>query len=113
MLRIIMKIVWALAVLVAGLILLAIVLPSSAPDEPAPAGDPVAAAEERVPWENYSPTVKERLYNLYDAGNCLDLQSQFDISYDNDTAQRNRVGVGNSELMDLTDSMMRAVGCYN
>jgi hypothetical protein len=65
-----------------------------------------------VDWQNYSPNVKTNLFSLYEASDCGGLQSQFDISYQNDDAQRNRVGSGNADLLNLTDAMMREIGCY-
>ena len=65
-----------------------------------------------VKWSNYSPTVKTRIEELIQNGDCSSLQAEFDIADQNDAAQRNRVGVGNADLMNYLDSSMRKLRCY-
>jgi len=64
-----------------------------------------------VDWENYSPTVKTSIDEMIASKDCAGLQSQFDISYANNTAQRNRVGDGNSDLMEYIQNGLSTSGC--
>jgi len=65
-----------------------------------------------VDWKNYSPQVKNRIEELINTNDCSGLQSEFDIAAQNDTAQRNRVGDGNADLMDYINGEMQRLGCY-
>ena len=65
-----------------------------------------------VDWENYSPTVKTRIDAWGTASDCVALQAEFDISVQNDTAQRNRTGNGNADLMAYIDAALKRGGCY-
>jgi hypothetical protein len=69
-------------------------------------------SKSNVKWENYAPAVKQRIADLIDAGDCQNLQSEFDIADSNDTAQRNRTGESNANLMSLLDEQMKKLGCY-
>lgn len=64
-----------------------------------------------VNWSDYSPTVKSRIEGLIQKADCPGLQSEFDIADQNDAAQRNRVGVGNADLMNYINSSMSKLGC--
>lgn len=66
-----------------------------------------------VDWENYSPTVKTRIDELAAAKDCAGLQREFDTAESNNTAQRNRTGDGNSDLMAYIDDKMAHAGCYD
>ena len=72
----------------------------------------IVSDESGVEWSNYSPSVKTRIMSFIQSGDCVNLQSEFDIADQNDTAQRNRVGVGNADLMDYLDKEMQKLGCY-
>ena len=65
-----------------------------------------------VNWSNYSPAVKTRIKELINTNDCPGLQAEFDIADQNNAAQRNRVGVGNADLMAYIDGEMRRLGCY-
>ena len=65
-----------------------------------------------VDWNNYSPAVKTRIEELINSNDCSGLQLEFDVADQNDTAQRNRVGDGNADLMAYIDGEMRKLGCY-
>jgi hypothetical protein len=65
-----------------------------------------------VNWNNYAPAVKTQIEELVNTNDCSGLQAEFDIADQNDTAQRNRVGVGNADLMAYIDGEMRRLGCY-
>lgn len=65
-----------------------------------------------VDWQNYAPEVQIRIDALAEAGNCGELQSEFDTADANDTAQRNRTGDGNADLMAYIDAKLEAAGCY-
>jgi hypothetical protein len=65
-----------------------------------------------VNWSNYAPAVKTQIEELVNTNDCAGLQAEFDIADQNDTAQRNRVGVGNADLMAYIDGEMRRLGCY-
>jgi hypothetical protein len=72
----------------------------------------IVSDESGVEWSNYAPSVKTRIMSFIQSGDCVNLQSEFDIADQNDTAQRNRVGVGNADLMDYLDKEMQKLGCY-
>lgn len=65
-----------------------------------------------VKWSDYSPTVKARIEELIQAADCSGLQAEFNIADQNDAAQRNRVGVGNADLMNYINSSMSDLGCF-
>ncbi len=65
-----------------------------------------------VNWSDYAPTVKTRIEELIQSSDCSGLQAEFDIADQNDAAQRNRVGVGNADLMNYLNSSMKKLGCY-
>ena len=65
-----------------------------------------------VDWQNYSPALKSLIADLIDAQDCEGLQTQFDNADANNTAQLNRTGKSNAELMSLLDNEMRNIGCY-
>jgi hypothetical protein len=66
-----------------------------------------------VDWENYAPEVKTRIDRMAVEGDCGGLlQAGFDTADANDTAQRNRVGSGNADLMDYIDAKLSDAGCY-
>jgi len=68
--------------------------------------------EYSVKWENYSPTVKQRLADLIDAGDCSNLQIEFDNADRNSEATGSRTGESNANLMTLIDDQMKKLGCY-
>ncbi len=65
-----------------------------------------------VNWENYAPAVKQRIADLIDAGDCENLQAEFNVADQNNVAQRNRTGENNADLMALLDDQMKKIGCY-
>ena len=69
-------------------------------------------SKSKVKWDNYAPVVKQRIADLIDAEDCQNLQAEFDNADRNNTAQRNRTGESNAELMALLDSQMKKIGCY-
>jgi hypothetical protein len=64
-----------------------------------------------VNWSDYAPTVKTRIEELIQSGDCSSLQTEFDVADQNDAAQRNRVGVGNADLMNYINTSMQKLGC--
>lgn len=72
----------------------------------------VVSENSGVKWSDYSPTVKTRIEDLIQSANCSGLQKEFDIADQNDAAQRNRVGVGNADLMNYINTSMRKLNCY-
>lgn len=64
-----------------------------------------------VDWENYSPTVKQRIDKAANTKDCTELQTQFDNADQTDNTQRKRVGDGNADLMKYVDTKMRETGC--
>lgn len=70
-----------------------------------------AASEGGVDWDNYSPTVKSRIDSLALAKECEELQSEFDTAAANDSAQRNRTGSGNADLMQYINEKLKSAGC--
>jgi hypothetical protein len=64
-----------------------------------------------VNWSDYAPTVKTRIEELIQSGDCSGLQAEFDVADQNDAAQRNRVGVGNADLMNYINTSMQKLGC--
>jgi hypothetical protein len=71
-----------------------------------------AISKSNVKWENYAPAVKQRIADLIDAEDCQNLQIEFNNADQNNTAQRNRTGESNAELMSLLDDQMKKIGCY-
>ncbi len=69
-------------------------------------------SKSNVKWENYAPAVKQRIADLIDAGDCQNLQAEFDVADQNNVAQRNRTGENNANLMALLDDQMKEIGCY-
>jgi hypothetical protein len=69
-------------------------------------------SKSNVKWENYAPAVKQRIADLIDAGDCQNLQAEFDVADQNNVAQRNRTGENNANLMGLLDDKMKEIGCY-
>jgi hypothetical protein len=69
-------------------------------------------SKSNVKWENYAPAVKQRIADLIDAEDCQNLQTEFDTADQNNTAQRNRTGESNADLMSLIDDQMKKIGCY-
>lgn len=69
-------------------------------------------SKSNVKWENYAPAVKQRIADLIDAEDCQNLQSEFNNADQNNTAQRNRTGESNADLMSLIDDQMKKIGCY-
>ena len=65
-----------------------------------------------VNWGDYSPTVKTRIEELIQNTDCSSLQAEFDFADQNDAAQRNRVGVGNADLMNYINTSMQKLGCF-
>jgi len=64
-----------------------------------------------VNWSDYAPTVKTRIEEFIQNADCSSLQEEFDVADKNDTAQRNRVGVGNADLMNYINTSMEKLGC--
>jgi outer membrane biogenesis lipoprotein LolB len=65
-----------------------------------------------VDWENYSPDVRTRIDDAAASGDCAALQAEFDNADANDSAQRNRTGDGNADLMGYIDAKLSEAGCY-
>jgi hypothetical protein len=72
----------------------------------------LGACSSGVDWENYAPEVKARIDRMAVEGDCGGLQAEFDAADENDTAQRNRAGSGNADLMGYIDAKLSAAGCY-
>jgi len=94
-------------------IVIGLLLPdSNSGEDKSTSSTAVVSDNSGVKWSDYSPTVKTRIEELIQSGDCSSLQAEFDIADQNDAAQRNRVGVGNADLMNYLDSSMRKLGCY-
>ena len=65
-----------------------------------------------VNWSDYAPTVKIRIEEFIQAGDCTNLQAEFDVADQNNAAQQNRVGVGNADLMNYINTSMQKLGCF-
>jgi len=87
-------------------------LGDSGTSESNPSPTSVVSDNSGVKWSNYSPTVKTRIEEFIQAGDCANLQAEFDIADQNDAAQRNRVGVGNADLMNYINTSMQKLGCF-
>jgi hypothetical protein len=94
-------------VLIGGAIALSLLLACGAPAEQAP-----VAAEQGVDWENYHPSVRQRIDSMAASGDCAGLQDEFNTAETNSDAQRARTGDGNADLMRYIDDRMRGAGCY-
>lgn len=69
--------------------------------------------EPDVPSSNYSPTVKTRIDDAASDKDCVALQREFDTADANDSAQRNRTGEGNGDLLTYIDNAMKDASCYD
>lgn len=87
-------------------------LGDSGTSETKPSPTSVVSDNSGVKWSDYSPTVKTRIEEFIQAGDCTNLQTEFDIADQNDAAQRNRVGVGNADLMNYINTSMQKLGCF-
>ena len=65
-----------------------------------------------VNWSDYAPIVKTRIEEFIQAGDCTNLQAEFDVADQNNAAQQNRVGVGNADLMNYINTSMQKLGCF-
>lgn len=65
-----------------------------------------------VPWEDYSPAVKQRIDGLVANKDCTGLQEEFDNADANNEATMSRTGHNNADLMAYLDEQMQAAGCY-
>lgn len=82
---------------------------ASTPAEPTPA-EPVRS---QVPWEDYDATVKTRIDDATEAGDCVLLQAEFDTADANNAATMNRTGHNNADLMVYIGEALELAGCYN
>lgn len=69
-------------------------------------------AGEDVDWDNYDPSVKQRIDSMAEKQDCAGLQSEFDTAEANSSMQRARTGDGNADLMGYIDEQLSAAGCY-
>lgn len=84
-----------------------------APNDP---GKPAAEKKSTLPavdWQNYDPSVKQRIDDAAARKVCDELQHEFDVADANNAIQRNRTGDGNTDLMEYVDAKMKSAGCYN
>jgi hypothetical protein len=65
-----------------------------------------------VDWQNYAPSVRQRIDEMAAGHDCFGLQNEFDTADGNDDVQRARTGDGNADLMGYIDSKMKNAGCY-
>jgi hypothetical protein len=80
--------------------------------EPTKTKKPAWRPSAEVDWENHAPAVKKRIDKHGKAKDCDALQADFDTADMNDTAQRNRTGDGNADLLEYIDEWLRHAGCY-
>jgi hypothetical protein len=64
-----------------------------------------------VDWSTYSPTLKSSIDSDAAAGDCGALQKSFDTAFSNNSAQRERTGTGNVELMAYIQTQLERAGC--
>jgi hypothetical protein len=102
----------ALMILVLPVVIGLLLPNSNSPVDKSTPSSTVVSDNSGVKWSDYSPTVKTRIEELIQKGDCSSLQAEFDFADQNDAAQRNRVGVGNADLMNYLDSSMRKLRCY-
>ena len=72
-----------------------------------PTGDAIT-----VPWDRYSPQVRDRIGTEVDKGDCKAMEDEFDAADANDERQRAKYGEGNADLLDYLDAAMADAGCY-
>jgi hypothetical protein len=104
-------ILFAIAVSFVSLIVIGM-LGDSGTSETSSTTNTVVSDNSGVKWSDYSPTVKTRIEELIQSSDCSGLQAEFDIADQNDAAQRNRVGVGNADLMNYINTSMQKLGCF-
>jgi len=81
-------------------------------EEPSPTTAPQENTRAEVPWQDYDASVKTRIDELTEVGDCAALQAEFDVADANDDTTRARTGHGNAELMTYIDEALRLAGCY-
>ena len=64
-----------------------------------------------VDWSHYSPQVKTRIDRAADAGDCAELQREFDVAEAGSASQLRRTGDGNSDLMQYILDRQNDQGC--
>jgi hypothetical protein len=69
-------------------------------------------SEDGVWLGKYSTRVKERIDLMDSIGDCLDLQREFDIAFENDSITRARHGTGSEDLLQYIDGALNTTGCY-
>ena len=110
------KVAKKIKLIVAAILVLPIVIGLLLPDtdsgvDKSASSTSISSDNSGVKWSDYSPAVKTRIEELIQAGDCSSLQTEFDIADQNDTAQRNRVGTGNADLMNYINTSMQKLGC--
>lgn len=65
-----------------------------------------------VQWADYAPDLQDRIDALEAAGDCGELQNEFDTADANNAATHERTGHNNTQLMKYIDEALRAAGCY-
>lgn len=62
-------------------------------------------------WEDYAPSLKADIDALASAGDCSQLQSEFNVADANNDATKARTGHNNAQLMGYIDAKLRSLGC--
>lgn len=76
------------------------------------AGCSASGSDSGVPWDDYSPDLRERIDDLGDTADCAALQDEFDAADANNAATKARTGHNNAGLLAYIDAVMRDAGCY-
>lgn len=66
----------------------------------------------KVDWDKYASSVKVRIDTNGKEKNCIELQEDFDVAERMNSAQFNRVGNGNGDLMGYINDWMQHADCY-
>lgn len=86
--------------------------PSEATEQPEPSADRKEDGRAEVPWEDYSPDVKQRIDTMGSEQQCDLLQQEFDRADAGNEATITRTGHNNADLMSYIDEAMRMADCY-
>lgn len=81
--------------------------------EASPANSCTAGALGVGCWDDYAPSVKQRIDAAIAGKKCAQLQSEFDQAEANNEATMARLGHTNADLMGYIDQGMQQAGCYS
>ena len=76
-------------------------------------GASTASGSPVVPWSDYAPAMQGQIDEMSRAGDCPELQGDFDLLYEENQATITRTGHTNVALMLYIHVAMGSAGCYS